>query len=286
MKKIAISIAALLTLLMISCDEEIDLTLDSPTARLVVEGRIEKIIGKTDYEQQIILSTLNDFFDQSQTPRVADALVSVSDSKGNMFVYAHDPQTNGRYTNSELKGIVGETYTLTVEWNDQTYQAEETLISVPELERVYQQFEEENAFEDEGIKVAIDFTDPQGIDNYYFWELFSDGINQITPDPGNSGNVIAKDEFYDGQFIEGYFPSEEQVYLPGDEVTVRHIGISKEYYNYLFLLFEQTGQTGQLIDVPPALIKGNIRNLTDSNNIAMGYFGASEVDEETIQITE
>ena len=96
---------------------------------------------------------------------------------------------------------------------------------------------------------------------------------------------MAKDEFWDGQTIEGYYPNEEKTFVEGEEVMVRHIGISKETYDFLFLLLEQTGQTGQLIDVPPALIKGNIRNLTQPDNIAMGYFWASEVDEETLVIT-
>lgn len=268
------------------CDEQIDLSLPTPPQRLVIEGRVEKIIGETDYDQQITLSLLNDFFDQSQTPRVNDAVISVSDSKGQTFIYELDPTTPGRYINSTLKGEVGETYTLNIEWEGQLFQASEQLISVPRLERVYQQFEEGNAFEDEGIKVAIDFTDPSDKSNYYFWELFLNDQNVIRADPGNSNNIIAKDEFYNGQTIEGYFPSEEKTFNPGEQVLVRHIGISKNNYDYLFLLFEQTGQTGQLIDVPPALIRGNIRNLTNPTDIALGYFGANEVDEEILVITE
>ncbi|MEL7002619.1 MAG: DUF4249 domain-containing protein [Bacteroidota bacterium] len=284
MKNILIAIALLV--LYTSCEEQIELDLPTPPSRLVVEGRVERIMNEATYEQQIVLSTLNDFFDQSQTPRVNDATVSVTDSKENVYTYQLDPETPGRYINADLKGEVGETYTLNIEWNGQLYQAEETLVSVPSLDQVYQQFEEGNAFEDEGIKVAIDFTDPGDQENYYFWELFSEGNNIITADPGNSGNVIAKDEFYNGQTIVGYFPNEERVFLPGDEVVVRHIGISKANYDYLFLLFEQTGQTGQLIDVPPAFIRGNIRNLTTPDDLALGYFGASEVDQEILVITE
>ena len=286
MKKITVSLIFALSIGLMGCDEEVDLTLPSPPARLIVEGRVEKIIGETDYQQQVTLSTLNDFFDQSQTPRVTDARVMVSDSKGNTFNYSPDPEIPGRYFNDDLKGEVGETYTLTIEWRNEIYEATETLMAVPVLDSVYQKFEDENAFEDGGLKLAIDFTDPAGTENYYFWELFSEGQNQILADPGNSGNVIARDEFWDGQRIEGYFPNEEKTFTAGDEVTVRHIGISEETYDYLFLLFEQTGQTGQLIDVPPALITGNIRNLTNQENIAMGYFGASEVDVADLLITE
>ncbi len=285
MKKMIISIAAL-CLLTTGCEKEADVTLPATPNRLIVEGRVEKIVGQEDYEQQIILSLLNDFFDQSQTPRVSNAQVEVGDSRGNRYTYTLDPDVPGRYVNNELKGEVGEAYTLSILWEGQQFEAVETLVTVPPLDEVYQQFEEENTFEDGGIKLAIDFTDPAGEPNYYFWELFVGEENQIQPDPGNSGNVIAKDEFWDGQRIEGYFPNEEKTFLPGDKVLVRHIGISKETYDYLFLLFEQTGQTGQLIDVPPALIKGNIRNLTNPENIAMGYFGASEIDQEVLMITE
>lgn len=287
MKKIAIgALAFYISLLLTGCDEEVDVTLPPTPDRLIVEGRVEKIKGVTDYEQRITLSLLNDFFDQSQTPRVSDATVEVRDSQGNIYSYIHNESTPGQYVNTQLRGETGETYTLSILWNGQVFEATETLKSVPELEAVYQQFEEENVFEDGGIKVAIDFTDPAGEDNYYFWELFSGGVNTIQADPGNSGNVIAKDEFWDGQKIEGYFPNEEKAFTPGDEVVIRHIGISEATYDYLFLLFEQTGQTGQLIDVPPALIRGNIRNLTDPDNFAMGYFGASEVDERALVIIE
>ena len=284
MKKIT-WITIVFSALIMGCEKEADVTLPATPGRLIVEGRVEKIIGQKAYEQQVVLSLLNDFFDQSQTPRVEDAEVEVYDGMGNRYPYTHDPDVPGRYVNSELKGEVGETYTLLIRWNGQEFEATETLVGVPPLDDVYQQFEEENAFEDGGLKLAIDFTDPEGERNYYFWELFMDGENQIQPDPGNSGNVVAKDEFWDGQRIEGYFPNEEKTFEEGDEVLVRHIGISKETYDYLFLLFEQTGQTGQLIDVPPALIKGNIRNLTEPGNIAMGYFGASEIDEEVLVIT-
>ena len=286
MNKVRSSSAALLLLLMMGCEQEVDLALDAPPPRLIVEGCVEKILDETDYEQRIVLSTLNDFFDQSPTPRISDADVNVRDGQGNTYPYTADPAVPGRYTNGELRGEIGETYTLTIEWNNQTYEATETLVGVTPLEKVYSEFEEENAFEDGGFKLALDFTDPAGEENYYFWELFSGGENLIVPDPANSGNVVARDDFWDGQTVVGYFPSREIAFVVGNEVTVRHIGISAEYYRYLFLLFEQTGQIGQLVGVPPALIQGNIRNLTDPENIAMGYFGASEVDEETIMIVE
>ena len=270
---------SLLAIITMACDEEVSLDLASPPERLVVEGRIELIAGKVAHEQQLILSTLNDFFDQGQTPRVTNAQVNVTDGSGAKHTYTPDPNTPGRYTNNTIRPKIGEAYTLSILWNGQQYEAVETLAAVAPLDSVYQKFEEENTFEDGGLKIAIDFQDPVGVSNYYFWELFRDGENLLTADPGNSNNVVARDRFWDGEPIEGYIPNEEVTVEPGQTITVRHMGISKDAYDYLFLLFEQTGQTGQLIDVPPALIRGNIRNLTDPDNLAMGYFGASQVDQ-------
>ena len=185
MKKIK-WIIAILSIGMVSCEKEADVTLPATPGRLIVEGRVEKIIGEEEYEQQVVLSLLNDFFDPSQTPRVEDAEVEVYDGLGNRYPYTPDPDVPGRYVNRELKGEVGQTYTLSIRWDGQEYEATETMVSVPPLDDVYQQFEEENAFEDGGLKLAIDFTDPAGEPNYYFWELYMDGENQIQPDPGTA----------------------------------------------------------------------------------------------------
>ena len=279
-------IAVLAAILAFGCEEEISLDLPQPPKRLVVEGRVTQLLGQQDQTQHITLSTISDFFDQSQTPRVTDAEVSVRDGEGVSHPYTHDPSTPGRYANTTLVPKVGSEYTLTITWQGETYEATETMIAVPPIISAYQKFEEENQFEDGGLKIAIDFADPSGQTNYYYWELFADGKSLLKADPGNSGNVIAQDRFWDGQTITGYLPNEELTFEPGDEVMVRQVGISKNTYDYLFLLFEQTGQTGQLIDVPPALIRGNIRNLTNPENLAMGYFGASQVAEARVAITE
>ena len=72
----------------------------------------------------------------------------------------------------------------------------------------------------------------------------------------------------------------------GNEVTIKQIGLSETAFDYYFLLFDQAGKTGQLIDTPPATIRGNIRNVTNPDNYPLGYFGASEISEMSILISE
>jgi hypothetical protein len=240
--------------------------------------------GQSTQRHTIILSKVNDYFDNEQTPRVTDAIVTVREPSGVTHVFVHGTAKPGTYVNTTLVPTDQLTYTLHIEWNNELYEATETFTNVAEIERIYQQFEEENQFEDGGIKVAIDFTDPSGTGDNYLWELFLDGENVLVPDPGNSGNIVATDKFFDGETVEGYFPNEEKVFTPGQQVLVRQIGISRNQYDYLFILLEQTGQTGQLIDVPAAPIRGNVRNLTNPGKPALGYFGVSEISEKLIII--
>jgi hypothetical protein len=271
-------------ILLTACEKEITLTLPSPENQLVVEGRLERVQGQPTQRHTIILSKVNDYFDNEQTPRVTDAIVTVREPSGVTHAFVHGTAKPGTYVNTTLVPADELTYTLRIEWNNELYEATETFTNVAEIERIYQQFEEENQFEDGGIKVAIDFTDPSGTGDNYLWELFLNGENILVPDPGNSGNIVATDKFFDGETVEGYFPNEEKVFTPGQQVLVRQIGISRNQYDYLFILLEQTGQTGQLIDVPAAPIRGNVRNLTNPGKPALGYFGVSEISEKLIII--
>ncbi len=279
------SVVLLLSIILLTaCEKEITLTLPSPENQLVVEGRLERVQDQSTQRHTIILSKVNDYFDNEQTPRVTDAIVTVREPSGVTHAFVHGTAQPGTYANTTLVPADELTYTLRIEWNNELYEATETFTNVAEIERIYQQFEEENLFEDGGIKVAIDFTDPSGTGDNYLWELFLDGENVLVPDPGNSGNIVATDKFFDGETVEGYFPNEEKVFTPGQQVLVRQIGISRNQYDYLFILLEQTGQTGQLIDVPAAPIRGNVRNLTNPGKPALGYFGVSEISEKLIII--
>lgn len=282
-KKIIIKILLIgfLGISIFSCDKEVDVNLGVPQKRLIVEGRVE-LQNNDIIRQTIQLSQLGEFFNNEQTPRATGAQVWVSNSKGEEFIYFEE--SDGLYVNNGLKGEIGEIYTLHIGWNNETFEATETLLAVPKIQNMYQVFEEENLFEDGGWKVAIDFQDVLNVPNYYFWETYLNGELQILPDPGNSQNLIAKDDFFDGQLIEGYLPNEEIVIEPGNEVSVRQIALSQNAYKYYLLLFDQAGKTGQLIDTPPAPIRGNIRNVTNPANYPLGYFGASEVSERSIII--
>ncbi|MEM8939091.1 MAG: DUF4249 domain-containing protein [Bacteroidota bacterium] len=289
MKKILILIGSVLALmLMLACEEVVtnDIDLGKTKVRMVVEGGVTKVLGEGSTVQKVFISQSLNAFEAGERVPVTDAIVTLEDQQGNSYVLTQDPDSSGLYQSDPIKPSIEEVYSLTVLWNEEEYFAEEKVRAVPPIERIYQTFEEETFFDDEGYRVNIDFTDTPSIENFYYWQLFVDGVNGIIVDPGNESNLIQSDEFFDGNTITGYRPNPDALPLPGQTVEVIQYGISQNYFDFLSTLFQQTATVDGIFDTPPVPIRGNVLNLTNPDNYALGYFTASEVSIETILIQE
>lgn len=275
MPRPSLLLAALLPLL--TACETVLTDYEAPAARplLVVEGGIERRPDADSLVQRIVLSTTRAFVGPNAAPpAVETATVTVSDGI-TTFPFLHEG--GGVYVCRGLAGRVGTTYTLRLTWDGATYTATETLLPVPAIERVYTEFVPGGAFSDDGVYVKLDTQDPANAPNHYLWRLFIDGELQMNPDPGNSREVIASDEFFDGQPLRGLTPNGEIAVVPGDTVRVEQVAISKRRYDYLFAIFNLTASTPLFGDPPPANPPGNIRNEQPGGPAALGYFGAAEV---------
>jgi hypothetical protein len=62
-------------------------------------------------------------------------------------------------------------------------------------------------------------------------------------------------------------------------VVLQQMSLSANAYRYLKLIQDQSVNTGTLADTPPAPIKGNIENTADKNELTLGYFSVSMVEE-------
>lgn len=264
--------------LTLSCQEVIQVDLEEGQQRLVVEGRIEKIKDSNNGYQSITLSLTNDYFSNSQTPRVKGAIVSVTEDSGNEYIFQESSSTAGLYETNNLIAEIGSTYTLHIEYDGSVYRGSETIYPVVPIDTIYQEFKSDNLFDDEGIRVKIDFTDPGDTENFYLWQQFQDGKSFIDVNGGTKWTIISPDEFFNGRKIIGKEPNDEMIFTPGQTALVRQLSISKNEYDYMFLLYDQATGGGPF-DAPPATIRGNIENITNPNNYPLGYFGASEVAE-------
>ncbi len=261
MKKYALIIFCLT--LFFSCQDVIEVEVPTAEPKLVIEASMNWFDGTIGNEQEIKLSLTAPFFD-NMVPPANGATVSVSDSSGNVFNFIEEGNT-GIYKTSTFIPAIDEVYNLTISYNNETYTATETLKSTVPFDFIDQK--DDGGFGGDEIEIKAFFTDPGNEDNYYFFELESP--REINP-------VIdaAEDEFFDGNQIFAFYSNEDLE--PGDELIIKILGSSRQFYEYIFLLLQQGEPDGGPFQTQPATVRGNCTNETNPKNFPLGYFRASQ----------
>ncbi|MEM9929036.1 MAG: DUF4249 domain-containing protein [Bacteroidota bacterium] len=277
-----------LFVLLLSCETIItdELSILETPPLLVVEGGVERYAQDSNVLQQVRLTTTTNFLSDEPNPIVSNAQVSiVTDATQYVLTYLG----NGVYGTRDLIPQIGQLYTLEIIWNDALYTAADRLNEVPVIDRVYTEFEEESLFTDEGYFLKLDSRDPVGVANFYHYRVYRNNQFVTVPDPGNSRVLVLSDEFFDGQLRTEVEPNEEVVFTVGDMAMVDQMGISENYFDFLFQVYEQTGQGGGSSfagNPPPASIRGNVISRSEGANRALGFFYAADVARASILVEE
>lgn len=254
-------------ILFLGCEDVIDVNLNEAQPRLVIEASINWLKNTTGNEQSIKLSLSSPFYDDDIVP-ANNATVIITDENNTTFIFTENNET-GIYTNNNFIPAIDRTYTLTIDYNNEEYTATETLKSVVPIDYVEQN--DEGGITGEDIELKAYYTDPANEDNYYFFEFISD--IPVTPTL-----EVYEDEFTNGNQIFGYYTEEDLE--PGDIVTIRNYGVSQQFYEFMFILLQQSSdEGGGPFETQPATVRGNCINQTNPENYPYGYFRLSEVDE-------
>ncbi len=238
----------LLFCLVTACKKVIHIDLNTASPKIVIEGNIYDRAGPFAVK---IFKSVN--FDASNVyPPVSGAIVKISDTSGYSDVLTE--KLPGLYVTSFIMGIPGETYTLTVNAEGQTYTASSTMPEPVDIGKVYFQ----NSFFGNTIYPGVNFVDPPNINNYYRL-LYS--VNNAP----NSEINVTDDRLSEGKTITYLIrPADTDVKLKaGDNVTVWLESIDQGVYEYFRTAGREGGQSAS-----PANPTSNI------SNGALGYFNA------------
>ena len=258
----------------LSCEEVIELDLPESDPKLVIDASINWVKGTTGNEQRIKLSLSAPYFD-SEIPPATGALVEIEDANGNLYTFS-EVGNSGIYTNSAFQPSIDLEYTLTVLYDGETYVGSEVLKSVAAIDYVEQNLE--GGFTGEDIELKAYFVDPADEENYYFFEYIPDAMILPSFD-------VYNDEFINGNLFFGFYL--EPDLSIGDQVTIRTHGISQRFYDYMFILLQQSPEEGGgPFETQPASVRGNCVNTTNPDNYPLGYFRLSEVSEVVYTIVD
>jgi len=266
MKNIKYILLIITLALFASCEDVVDVDLDTAPPRLVVDASINWVKGTDGSHQTIKLTTTTNYYN-TVIPVATDATVFITNTTGTVYNFIEEPGT-GNYNCTNFVPVIGESYTLNVEFDGQNYTATETLFPVPDI--TYTAQDNEGGFLGESVEVRFYYQDDALADNFYMIRFDSD----VMPYPDYD---VLDDEFFQGNEMFGIFSDEDLV--PGQVLGIKLFGVSEGYYNYMNILIELAeGGGGGPFQTVPTTARGNIINRNNDSNYALGYFRLGEVD--------
>ena len=319
MKAISQNLFVLLSVMLLSsCIERyLPVTELNFSPKLVIDG----IIANNESDQEIVISESSPAENPTFVP-VSGCKVSVEDGHGNSFLFS-ESESKGHYLGriDAAHLVIGERYRLHVKTSMGAEYASsfEELMPCPEVDRVYYEVEtkqtENPEITENGLQFYIDFKGDANSGHFYRLQLTQtyeyhskwpldkwlgkDGFHDLVdPDYSNfvcyrtdklkSIYVLSTDGFSQNKFSKyklHFVEDQTEVLMYKYSLLVNQYSLTKRAYNYWENLRKNNQETVDLFGKQPANVKGNISNVSDTTDVALGYFTISSVQSKRIMVT-
>lgn len=285
---ISILFVLMLGFLLSSCEDIVTLNMPSSDHYMIIEATLTNVPGP----QKIILTRSQDYFDNTDAPRITGANVSISDSEGREYLFTESKTEMGSYvwtptTPTDIFGKVGKTFKLTVKSANETFTASETMKRVPPIDSILYQYDEANLRQagdgkpKNGYDAQFYARDPIGVGDcfrvktYKNRKLFNGTQNLVF--------------FYDAAFQKGAMADglmfilpirrsiSPELYQEKDTIKVDLYSISEGQFNFYSQARLELNNAG-LFSRPAANIPTNFINTNPNSPLqGAGWFGISAV---------
>lgn len=273
MKKIKIfPVLVLLSLiscaLIVSCEDVINVALKDASPRLVIEGKITNLSDSV----KVMLHKSTDYFTPKDIVSVSNGTVSLSDSKGNIYLLSNNQ--NGIYSTANIHALPGDIFTLDLTVDGIGYSGSSVMPGIVKIDTITVDNRPDRKKEN---RINIYAKDPAGIPNYYQIKVFKND----TLLNNNNQYILYSDKFYDGKSIIITINARRfdiPRFEPKDRIKVQLFNIDKTMYDYYQILHDITDEGNLLSASTPSNPPNNL------SNGALGYFAAMSVSEKSITV--
>ncbi len=249
---------AISTFLMGSCQDVIELNLNSSSPQIIIEG----LVSNNNSTTTIQITKTTDYFNPTIPPPVSGAVVTINDGTTTDTLRE---RAAGIYVSSNIRGTSGKTYTLKVVAEGKTYTSSSKMPPLVTLDSI--SFRPNNRFgsSPDSLEFAplIQFKDPAVYGNYYRVKATVDGkpdnsvfIGSDTRLLENGGNIL--------------IPVFQVSVKTKKRLDIAFWAIDEDVYKYFETLSELTSPRGG----------GSSAPTNPTSNIsggALGYFAAAAI---------
>lgn len=276
-------IILLSALVLTSCEEVIDLKLDTAPQKLVIDAALDWKKGEAKAYPIVDISYTEPYFAETHSPAVNNAVVKIiSDSQTYNLTLWDGTSTITSDNVTSLKGgsryvfpagiapELGKNYELIVELNGQTYTAKDKMLEAPVIasNRVAQK--ENGGFLGDRKELRFYFEGiNDGVANAYLVKLAQNNTPKTTYGVLDD-NYIANNRFF---FVMTGVDNDKKL-KKDDVVNVLLYRIQPEYKNFLQTIIQQSGRQSPF--AIPARPIGNIVNTTNKRENPLGAFRVSQ----------
>lgn len=278
MRSTAIFTVLFILLTLAGCDEPTELELRQTPPRIVIEALVTDQPGY----QYVKVTRTTDFYSIGNTPRITDAIVTITDDDGTTYDFVHNPNgatdSLGIYLPvSPLTGVVGKTYSLRVEVEGELYEASDKLLPVTNIDSLkYAENELEKEDPEEAGKyyeLLLYAREPRNEANYYLFKYYRNDtlIHRFDTD------IYFSDDALFGEVIDA-LPS-PVFFGMGDRARLEVFSLTRRgfiFFNDLYTVL--SSDTGGMFGPIPAPPRNNL------SNGALGFFQVSAVVKKEIVI--
>lgn len=280
MKNIIFKITAVIVLITtVSCQDVVEVDLETSKERLVIEALIQWEKGTVGSEQTIKLTKTASFYNNEIVYAVGANVKVTNTNSLEEFIFTETE--NGIYKTSNFLPVINDNYELTITYQSEIFKATSTLYQAPEILEITQSTE--GGFTDDAPEINIFFQD--FIDQEDYYRIV---VKHFRP---STNEVINHDFFtYDARFeenniIEGFYEGsssededEDDGFQVVDEFDISIYKISEQFFNFIEILNAQADAGFGPFASPPVNVKGNIINTAVTDNYPYGYFSLNEIN--------
>lgn len=274
-------------LLMVSCQEVIDVDLPTEEPRLIIDALVRVDTNEAFTKVTVKVSETSSFFESIPAANLQQITLTNLDLPGggiNPPVLIEETPGSGIYSKVfDTDFLTQGSLFLQIDFEDEFYVATARFVPTVPIDNLVQG--DGILFDEDDTEVIVTFTDSDERDDFYLFDF----------DFGNY--LVTEDEFYQGQqFAFSYFYDE--ALAVGDTLNISIMGVDEDFYTYMDQLILQSEEDFGPFETPALTVRGNFinatnidnnnnfDNLNDINNFALGYFAIVQEYKETLVVQE